>query len=81
MSVTPDETLDAKGLSCPMPVLKAKKKIKSMDVGKVLEILATDPGSVNDISAWCRTTGQELLTHEEIDGKPKVWRFLIKRAK
>jgi tRNA 2-thiouridine synthesizing protein A len=73
------KTLDARGLSCPMPVLKSKKALKEIDVGQVLEILSTDPGSMADIPAWSRTTGQELLSSEELG--PKDYRFLVKRMK
>ena len=73
------KTLDARNLSCPMPVLKAKKALKELDIGKVLEILATDPGSMADFPAWTRSTGQELLSSEELG--PKNYRFLVKRMK
>ena len=72
-----DQTLDAKGLNCPMPILKAKKALKSMPVGATLEVLATDPGSVADFQAFCRTTGNELLEHSVDD---KIYRFLIKHT-
>ncbi len=72
-----DETLDAKGLNCPLPILKAKKALKGMDDGKVLEILSTDPGSIADFEAFCRTTGNELMEHAANDG---VYTFLIKRV-
>ncbi|MHA1969744.1 MAG: sulfurtransferase TusA family protein [Candidatus Hodarchaeales archaeon] len=72
-------TLDARKLSCPMPVLKSKKALKELEIGQVLEILATDPGSMADIPAWTRTTGQELLSSEELG--PKDFRFLVKRLK
>ena len=55
-----DQTLDAKGLNCPLPILKAKKALKDVPDGGTLEILATDPGSVADFQAFCRTTGNEL---------------------
>ncbi|MHA1940234.1 MAG: sulfurtransferase TusA family protein [Candidatus Hodarchaeales archaeon] len=73
------KTLDARNLSCPMPVLKSKKALKELDIGQVLEILATDPGSMADIPAWSRTTGQELLLSEELGSKN--FRFLVKRQK
>ncbi|MFX0113000.1 MAG: sulfurtransferase TusA family protein [Candidatus Hodarchaeota archaeon] len=78
MSVAIAQTLDAKGLSCPMPVLKSKKAIKGIEIGQVLEILATDPGSMNDIAAWTRTTGQQLLESSEENG---IYRFLVRRQK
>jgi len=72
-----DETLDCKGLSCPMPILKLAKAIKGMDSGQVLELLGTDPGSKNDIPAWCEKTGNEFLGMEEEAG---VNKFYIKKA-
>jgi tRNA 2-thiouridine synthesizing protein A len=55
--------LDAKGLRCPIPVLKARKALKAMGVGEVLRVLATDPGSVKDFEAFCKTTGYRLVSH------------------
>ena len=72
-----DATLDAKGLNCPLPILKARKALKDVAEGGVLEILATDPGSVADFEAFCRQTGNELLEHSEDDG---IYRFLIKKV-
>ena len=72
-----DHTLDAKGLNCPLPILKAKKALKEVPAGGTLEILATDPGSVADFQAFCRQTGNELVEHSEDGG---VYRFLIKHA-
>ncbi|MDE2561162.1 MAG: sulfurtransferase TusA family protein [Sphingomonadales bacterium] len=72
-----DETLDAKGLNCPLPILKAKKALAGMDNGKQLEILATDPGSVKDFEAFCRTTGNKMIEHD-MDGS--VYRFIIERV-
>lgn len=72
-----DKTLDAKGLNCPLPILKAKKSIGEVPVGGTLEVLATDPGSVADFQAFCRTTGNSLVEHGETAG---VYRFLIKRV-
>lgn len=67
-----DATLDAKGLSCPLPILRAKKALKELPTGGTLEILATDPGSVKDFEAFCRTTGNELVEHHN-DGKTFVF--------
>jgi len=69
--------LDAKGLNCPLPILKAKKALKDVPVGENLEILSTDPGSVADFEAFCRTTGNELLETGQ-DGD--VYRFVIKHT-
>ena len=72
-----DQTLDAKGLNCPLPILKARKALKDVPVGGTLEILATDPGAVADFEAFCRQTGNELVEHSVNDN---VYQFLIKRT-
>ena len=72
-----DATLDAKGLNCPLPILKAKKALKELANGQTLEILATDPGSVKDFEAFSRTTGNKLLETAEDGG---VYRFVIERV-
>ena len=58
---TPDKTLDARGLQCPMPILKAKKTIQGMKKGQILEVLSEDPGSKEDFPRWSKRTGNELL--------------------
>jgi tRNA 2-thiouridine synthesizing protein A len=63
-----DKELDAKGLSCPLPVLRTKKALNELASGQVLKILATDPGSVNDMQAFSRQTGHALLSSSEEDG-------------
>lgn len=68
MAITADETLDCKGLSCPMPIMKLAKTMKKMASGKVLEMLGTDPGSKEDIPKWCNKTGNELLEVTEDAG-------------
>ena len=72
-----DVTLDAKGLNCPLPILKAKKALKDVPSGGTLEVLCTDPGSVADFQAFCRTTGNELRERSEEKG---VYRFVIRRS-
>jgi tRNA 2-thiouridine synthesizing protein A len=72
-----DQVLDAKGLNCPLPILKAKKALQTLPPGGTLEILATDPGSVKDFEAFCRTTGNELVERSD-DGR--VFKFLLRRA-
>lgn len=69
--------LDTKGMNCPLPILKAKKAIKGIDSGEDLKIESTDPGSVKDFEAFCRSTGNELLESSEADG---VYTFLIKKS-
>ncbi len=72
-----EHLLDAKGLNCPLPILKAKKALKDVPTGESLRILATDPGSIADFQAFCRTTGNELVEHSEADG---VYSFLVKHT-
>ncbi len=72
-----DEELDASGLNCPLPILRAKKTLSGMDAGKILHIIATDPGSVKDFEAFAKQTGNELLESKEEGGK---FLFLIKKA-
>jgi len=71
-----DREVDAKGLNCPLPVLRTKKALNDMASGQILRILATDPGSVRDFEAFCRQTGHELLQQREDSG---VFVFLLKR--
>jgi tRNA 2-thiouridine synthesizing protein A len=68
--------LDAKGLNCPLPILKAKKALQGVPAGGLLEILATDPGAVADFQAFCRQTKNELVSSTQ-DGK--VYKFVIRR--
>ncbi|MFA7412903.1 MAG: sulfurtransferase TusA family protein [Rhizobium sp.] len=72
-----DQVLDAKGLNCPLPILRAKKALKDLPTGGTLEIQATDPGAVKDFEAFCRTTGNELM-ESRVDGNTFV--FLIKHT-
>lgn len=60
--------LDARGLLCPLPVIRAQDKIRTLDPGDVLEVVATDPGVRHDIPAWCRVHGHRLLTSERRGG-------------
>ncbi len=76
--VTPEKTLDARGLKCPMPVVKTSQEIKNISVGSVLLVIATDPGSMADIQAWTKSTGNELLKMEKVE---KEFQFLIRRVK
>ena len=68
--------VDARGLSCPMPIVRAAQAIRDLPSGRLVEVLATDPGSQRDFVAWCRSTGHELVEHTT-DGP--VHRFLIRR--
>ena len=67
--------LDAKGMNCPLPILHAKKKLKDVPTGEILEVESTDPGSVADFQAFCRQTGNELVEHS-VEGD--VYLFKIK---
>ncbi len=70
------EVLDAKGLLCPLPVLKARRALKQMPAGEVLEVLATDPGAVEDFKSFCEVTGHQLVASTEADG---VFSFVIRK--
>lgn len=76
MSMQIVKTLDLKGLSCPIPIVKTAQAFKELDPGDVIEALATDPGSVADFAAWCTSTGNELVEQEAADG---VFRFVIRK--
>lgn len=71
------KSFDLKGLACPMPVVKVSKGIKDVEVGEVIEAISTDPGSLTDIPAWARTTGNEVVKTDQ-DGDNI--RFLIRRT-
>ena len=72
-----DAELDAKGLNCPLPILRAKKSLAELSAGQVLKIVATDPGSVKDFEAFCKQTGNELLSSSEAGG---AFEFMIKKS-
>ncbi|MBI2955185.1 MAG: sulfurtransferase TusA family protein [Chloroflexi bacterium] len=73
LSVKADDVLDCLGLYCPVPISETAKKIKSLDVGQVLEVLSDDEGIKMDMPAWCKATGNELLSLEEDNGTFKVY--------
>jgi tRNA 2-thiouridine synthesizing protein A len=76
MTVQIAQHLDARNLSCPMPIVKTAVAMKSLASGQVLEVIATDPGSVKDFDAWSKTTGNELLESTMEDG---VYRFVLRK--
>jgi tRNA 2-thiouridine synthesizing protein A len=78
MSATIARTLDLRGLSCPLPIAKTAQAIRDLPAGELIEVLATDPGSVPDFAAWCTTTGHELVERTEGDG---VYRFVIRKTR
>jgi len=71
-----DHVLDTRGLNCPLPILKAKKKLDTMTRGETVEVLSTDPGSVSDFAAFCRITANELVDHREEKG---IYTFLLRK--
>jgi tRNA 2-thiouridine synthesizing protein A len=75
-NIKPDETLDARGLSCPMPLLKTKKAIEKLASGQILEILGTDPGTKNDLPSWAKRTGNEYLGVSDDEG---FLRFYVRK--
>lgn len=72
-----DKSLDCKGLTCPEPILRVKMAMNELSSGQVLEMLATDPGSVNDMSAWSKRTGNKILGSSEKDG---VYQFFVQKG-
>lgn len=73
-----DFELDARGLKCPLPILRTKKVINGMNPGQTLKIMATDPGSVRDFQAFSRQTGHELLAASESGGE---FQFLLRKKR
>jgi tRNA 2-thiouridine synthesizing protein A len=71
-------TIDARGLRCPLPLIKARSEIDFIEPGELLEILATDPGADHDFRAWCARKRHQLVSVEELPGPE--FRFLIRRA-
>ena len=71
-----DAELDARGLNCPLPILRAKKALASLASGQVLRITATDPGSRRDFEVFAKQTGHELL---QVERGEKSWTFYLKR--
>ncbi len=76
MTLQATHQIDARGLSCPMPIVKTAQAIKTIGSGELFEVLATDPGSTKDMAAWARTTGNELVQQTSEDG---VFRFVLRR--
>jgi tRNA 2-thiouridine synthesizing protein A len=76
MSATIATTLDLKGLACPLPIAKTAQAIRNLAPGDLIEVYATDPGSVPDFKAWCRSTGNESVERTE---EPGIYRFLIRK--
>ena len=70
------KTVDARGLSCPLPIVKTALAIRELTSGQLIEVLATDPGSTKDFTAWSKTTGHELV-ETSVDGK--VFRYVLRK--
>ncbi len=68
-----DKLLDAKGLACPLPIVRTKKTIDELETGQILELHVTDKGAKNDVAAWAKSSGNQLLTSKEEDGILKFW--------
>jgi tRNA 2-thiouridine synthesizing protein A len=77
MSIHVDVVVDAKGLSCPMPIVRAKKAIDGLRSGQIMMLETTDKGSVNDFQGWVKQTSNELINTEEENG---VYRFFVRKA-
>jgi len=77
MSTNATQTLDARGMNCPLPILRTKKTLSAMAAGETLAITATDPGSLKDMQAFCKQTGNELVSSSSNQGE---FEFLIRKA-
>jgi len=77
MSDAEEQVLDTKGLNCPLPILKTRKRLKDVPDGGLLRVLATDPGAVGDFQAFCQATGHTLVENREEDG---VYVFLVRKT-
>lgn len=77
-SINTDKTLDFKGLPCPMPVVKISQEINNIEVGQVIEVLTTDPGSLSDFPAWAATSGNEIISTDQTGDVIKIY---VKRLK
>jgi tRNA 2-thiouridine synthesizing protein A len=71
-----DKELDARGLNCPLPILRTKKALTDLQSGQVLKVLATDPGSLKDFQTFARQTGHQLVSHDETN---KEFTFFMKK--
>jgi tRNA 2-thiouridine synthesizing protein A len=71
-----DREVDARGLNCPLPILKAKKALAELGSGQVLKVVSTDPGALRDFQAFARQTGNQIVGQSEAD---KVWTFFLQR--
>ncbi|XEC96066.1 sulfurtransferase TusA family protein [Paenibacillus tarimensis] len=72
-----DKFVDAKGMACPLPIVRTKKAIDELESGQILEVHATDKGAKADMTAWAKSTGHELLDVKEEDG---IFKFIFKKG-
>lgn len=72
-----NQTLDARGLNCPLPILRTKKSLIPLQSGEILKVISTDPGSLKDIASFCSQTGNELLSSQQ---QGKDYEFMIRKA-
>lgn len=77
MSTNATQSLDARGMNCPLPILRTKKALTSLGTGETLAVLSTDPGSVKDMQAFCKQTGNELISSSADQGE---FEFLIRKS-
>ena len=77
MTIETNSTLDARGLSCPLPILRTRKALSKMEAGETLKVISTDPGSVKDISSFCTQTGDELIDNM---GSGQEFTFIIRKS-
>ena len=77
MSTNATQSLDARGMNCPLPILRTKKALTNLGTGETLAVISTDPGSVKDMQAFCKQTGNELISSSANQGE---FEFLIRRA-
>ena len=77
MTTETNATLDARGLNCPLPILRTKKALTALETGETLRLVATDPGSVKDIDSFCSQTGNVLVEHSNTNGE---FTFVIQKS-
>ena len=77
MNIDTTATLDARGLNCPLPILRTKKALNSLHSGDTLQLISSDPGSVKDIDSFCKQTGNELLENSSESGE---YKFIIRKV-
>jgi tRNA 2-thiouridine synthesizing protein A len=77
MSTSATQSLDARGMNCPLPILRTKKALTNLRTGETLAVISTDPGSVKDMQAFCKQTGNELISSSANQGE---FEFLIRKS-